>query len=128
MQALLAEFDQDVASAAADLKTPLANAVESLRRATDWILTNGAQDPATAQANSHHYLMLAGYVFGGTQMARAANVAQAAIDAGNSEPFYRNKLITARFYIEQLLPRALSHAESVLAGAESVLSLPAEEF
>jgi acyl-CoA dehydrogenase len=128
MRALLAEFDQDVAAAAPELQAPLATAVDSLRRATDWILTQGAQDPATAQANSHHYLMLTGYVFGGTQMARAAKVAQAAIDSGSSEPFYRNKLVTARFYMEQLLPRALAHSESVLAGAESVLALPAEEF
>ena len=128
MQALLAELDAAVQAAPADLQAPLAAAVASLSQATDWLLTHGAQDPAVAQANSHHYLMLTGYTIGGVLMARAARVAQAAIDGGSEDSFYRGKLATARFYMQQLLPRAQAHAQSVLAGAEAVLALPAEQF
>jgi hypothetical protein len=43
-------------------------------------------------------------------MARAALKAQAALDAGSDETsFYRAKLATARFYMDQILPRAQAH-------------------
>lgn len=128
MQSLLAELEETSKAVPADLQAPLAAAVGSLRRATEWLLSHGAQDPATAQANSHHYLMLTGYTIGGALMAQAAAVAQAALDSGSSEEFYRSKIAVARFYVQQLLPRAQAHVEPVLAGAAPVLELAVEQF
>jgi acyl-CoA dehydrogenase len=128
MQSLLAELEETSKAGPADLQAPLAAAVGSLRQATEWLLSQGAQDPAAAQANSHHYLMLTGYTIGGALMAQAAAVAQAALDSGSSEEFYRSKIAVARFYMHQLLPRAQAHAESVLAGAAPVLELAVEQL
>jgi len=72
--------------------------------------------------------MLAGYVHGGWQMARAAQAAVKKIEAGDLDPFYETKLVTARFYAEHLLPRALSLHAGVVDGAESVLALGADQF
>jgi alkylation response protein AidB-like acyl-CoA dehydrogenase len=129
MQTLLGELNATAEAAGkVGLQAPLAEAVSTLRQATDWLLTQGAQQPALAQANSHHYLMLTGYTVGGALMARAALAAQAALDAGSTDAFYRGKLATARFYMQQLLPRAQAHGRSVLAGADVVMELPAEQF
>ncbi|HEX5514917.1 MAG TPA: acyl-CoA dehydrogenase [Gammaproteobacteria bacterium] len=128
MQSLLAELEEISKVGPADLQAPLAAAVGSLRQATEWLLSHGAQDPAAAQANSHHYLMLTGYTIGGALMAQAAAVAQTALDSGSSEEFYRSKIAVARFYVQQLLPRAQAHAESVLAGAAPVLELAVEQL
>jgi alkylation response protein AidB-like acyl-CoA dehydrogenase len=106
----------------------LTEAVDLLRRGTERVLEDG-NNSAHAQANSHHYLMLVGYVLGGALMARAAARAQEALDNGSGEAeFYRAKLATARFYGAQLLPRAQAHALAVLSGAEPVLALRAEQF
>ena len=67
--------------------------------------------------------MLFGYVAAGWQMARAALVASQHIDAGDAEPFYTAKLITARFYADHFLSRAAGLASTVTKGAESVMAL-----
>ena len=51
-------------------------------------------------------MMLTGYVCGGWQMARAALAAKARLTAGADEDFCRAKIATARFYAEQILPKA----------------------
>ena len=47
--------------------------------------------------------------------------------AGNAD-FLRTKLVTARFYAEQILPRAQMHAEAVQAGAAAIMALDAAQF
>ncbi len=42
--------------------------------------------------------------------------------------FYKAKLQTARFYFKRMLPKARGHAESMLAGADSLMDMPEEAF
>jgi len=128
MQGLLAELDGIAGNASNALQAPLREAIAQLRQATDWLLEHGAADPAAAQANSHHYLMLTGYIIGGALMARAATIADTALESGSDDVFYHNKIALARFYMQQLLPRAQAHAAAVLAGADAVLELDVEQF
>ncbi|RFA29018.1 acyl-CoA dehydrogenase [Alkalilimnicola ehrlichii] len=133
MQTLVAELRQNIASLSeltplAGWQQPLNAGLEQLEAATEWLLSNGAADPVQATANSYHYMMLAGYVTGAGLMARGAFLAQQAIDAGSDDPFYRQKLATAQFYIEQLLPRAKAHAESVSHGSSAVMAIPVDEL
>jgi len=128
MNALLAELDALTAGLGQiGYQERLGEAVRLLRRATESVLADG--DPARAQAISHHYLMLTAYILGGALMARAALKAQAALDAGSDETsFYRAKLATARFYMDQILPRAQAHGLAILAGADAVLAPEVELF
>ena len=134
MAALLADCEATVAAMSASAlpagwAEALRAGIDELRGAGDWLLEHGRKDPAQATANCYHYLMLAGYVLGAELMGRAALVAQAALDAGSSDQsFYRGKLATTRFYLEQLLPRATGHARSVQAGAEAVMALSDEQL
>ena len=79
-------------------------------------------------AASMSYLMLTGYVCGGWQMARAALVAQDKLEQGEDASFYGAKLITARFYAEQILPKAGALVQAIKSGGSSVMALNEEQF
>jgi butyryl-CoA dehydrogenase len=66
------------------------------------------------------YLKLCGVVIAGALMARAAARAEAALSAAAGDTFYQAKLVTCRFYAEQVLPEALGLARVVQGGAGSV--------
>jgi acyl-CoA dehydrogenase len=62
-------------------------------------------------------------------MGKAALVAAAHLDAGEGDlAFYRNKIATAHFYADQVLPQALSYAETAKAGDAALAGLGDELF
>ncbi|MGH9231184.1 MAG: acyl-CoA dehydrogenase, partial [Acidimicrobiales bacterium] len=95
----------------------LAEAQATLRQTTDWLLANGRVDPDNALAGATPYLRMCGVVTGGWLLARSAHAAVRALDAGRGDAgFLRQKVVTARFYAEQLLPQAAGLAPAVTAG------------
>ena len=68
-----------------------------------------------------------GTAIGGWQLARGA---LAALDAppGSDAGLMRMQVVLARFYAEQILPRALVHGAAVRAGSATVMALAAEQF
>ncbi|HEX5365666.1 MAG TPA: acyl-CoA dehydrogenase [Acidimicrobiales bacterium] len=95
----------------------LADAHACLRSTTDWLLANGSADPTSALAGATPYLRMCGIVTGGWLLARSARAARRLLDAGEGDPdLLAQKLVTARFYAEQLLPVAAGLAPSVTAG------------
>jgi hypothetical protein len=79
-------------------------------------------------AVSVDYLMLAGTVCGGWQMARAAQVAQRKLRIGEDPLFHEAKLISARFYAEHVLPKAAALLSSIQKGGVSIMALTDEQF
>ncbi len=57
-----------------------------------------------------------------------AKAAQAKIDAGDSDPFYANKLKTGRYFVERILPDAAAHLTKLKTGAEVLMDLEASAF
>jgi acyl-CoA dehydrogenase len=104
----------------------LREGLRALTEATDWILAS--RDPNAVMSVSVDYMMLVGYVCGGWQMARAAQVAQSKLMTGQDPVFYEAKLITARFYAEHVLPRASALLRSVQHGGVSIMALTEEQF
>jgi acyl-CoA dehydrogenase len=130
MRALTAEMRATEAECTgtddADLKAigaALDNAIQTLEMATAAVLRDLSADPDAALTASVSYLMLVGYVCGGWQMARAAAIARARLAAGADEGFCRAKVATARFYADQVLPKASSLAAAVLSGSSTVLAV-----
>jgi 3-(methylthio)propanoyl-CoA dehydrogenase len=119
LQGIAATADELIASSG-DLPTigkHLAEAHVTLRQATDWLLANGRVDPDNALAGATPYLRMCGIVAGGWLLARSAQAAVGALDAGRGEAeFLHQKVVTARFYAEQLLPQAAGLAPAVTAG------------
>jgi alkylation response protein AidB-like acyl-CoA dehydrogenase len=101
----------------------LADAVAGLRQATDWLLANGLADPNNALAGATPYLRMCGIVTGGWLLARSALAAQRRLDAGTGDAaFLGQKVLTARFYAEQLLPQAAGLVPSVTAGPQDLMA------
>ena len=95
----------------------LADAHANLKQTTDWLLANVPADPGNALAGATPYLRMCGIVTGGWLLARSAQAARRALDAGEGDAdFLQQKLVTARFYAEQILPQAAGLAPSVTAG------------
>ncbi len=80
-------------------------------------------------AASVDYLMYSGYAVFAYLWARMAKVAlDKMVEGTTEEMFYNAKVQTARFYFKRMLPRTRGHAESMLAGADSLMDMPEEAF
>ena len=84
--------------------------------------------PAAALVVAEPFLKLAGTVVGGWLMAKAAKVATDAIAAGSSDPFYREKLASAQFYMGHILPKSAGLRITVESDSSLLLGLPDEAF
>ncbi len=119
MNALIDELLADLGADEAQASTR--EALELLRAATASVLRQSAESMAAAQAVSVPYLELCGTVLAGAMLAKGAAIAARALAAGTAETdFYEGKLRTARFYADQVLPRAHGLVRIVQAGAVSV--------
>ena len=98
----------------------------------EFIVANGRSNPNAAFAGSVPYLMLAGNLMAGWQLARALLVAEAALasgDCGDFGPaFMQAKITTARFYADHILARAPGVRDAIVDGADSVTALALEAF
>jgi len=106
----------------------LARAKEKLQDATMWLMQNGLANPDNAGAASTNYLHLFGLTALAYAWAMMAKAAQAKIAGGDSDPFYANKLVVGRYYMERVLPETDAHLAKLKTGAELMMALPAEAF
>ena len=94
----------------------------------DFVVSHTKTRPNAAFAGSVPYLMLAGNVVAGWQMARSLLAAQQQLDKGVDADFMRAKITTARFYADHLLTKAPGLRDSIVEGADSVTALAIEAF
>jgi hypothetical protein len=94
----------------------------------EFVAGNTKASPNAVFSGSVPYLMLAGNVMAGWQLARSLLVAEKAIAAGTDVPFMQAKVTTARFYADHLLTKAPGMRDSIVEGAESVTALALEAF
>jgi hypothetical protein len=107
----------------------LADCLGHLRHATDWLLATAPGDNDLALASATTYLALFGTVAGGWQMTRQALAAQSMRQAGDGNgEFLAAKLATARFYMDQEMPRAAALAAMITDGGEAVGEAPDAVF
>jgi hypothetical protein len=81
-----------------------------------FILEQSASNIRAAYSSSVPYLMLAGVVHGGWQMARAVLACRRHLAAGSTDPFHASKMATGLFYAAHILPRSLALSAAVRAG------------
>ena len=84
--------------------------------------------PNAVFAGSVPYLMLAGNVVAGWQMARALLVAEDRLAEGVEPDFMRAKITTARFYGDHLLSKAAGLRDSIVDGAEGITEMALDAF
>ncbi|WPC68808.1 acyl-CoA dehydrogenase [Rhodoferax ferrireducens] len=94
----------------------------------NFVATNTKTRPSDVFAGSVPYLMLAGNLMAGWQLARALLMAQDEIAQGVDVSFMQAKIITARFYADHLLTKAPGMRDAIVDGCESVTALALDAF
>jgi alkylation response protein AidB-like acyl-CoA dehydrogenase len=107
--------------------TRLAAARQAFLDAVDFVAGGAKAQPNDVYAGSVPYLMLAGNLVAGWQMARAL-VAQELSAKGQDTAFMQAKITTARFYAEHILTRAPGQRDAIVDGAASVTALALDAF
>ncbi|MEM7339717.1 MAG: acyl-CoA dehydrogenase [Actinomycetota bacterium] len=107
-------------------------AAAAARRATEWLITNGLADPNEALGASSPYLRLLGTVVCGSLVGRLGLAAAARVGEGGGSDadreFHEAKLVSARFFGEQILPTVLGLEATVTAGASDLFALSADQL
>ena len=104
---------------------PLTEIGERLAEVSMWVGMQGFKNPDEVGAAAVDYLRLAGHLVYAYFWARMAAVA---LPKADSDPFYKAKIATARFYFTRLLPETEMLAKRIKSGAKVLLSLEAEQF
>ncbi|MCW8884583.1 MAG: acyl-CoA dehydrogenase [Motiliproteus sp.] len=135
MDALLAEMLDTIETAQQGserlrgISGSLLSAVEALGQTQRYLLKGAESDINLAGSLAFNYMMLAGTVCGGWQMLKAAQAAEQLQSGGDYDPkFCKAKLISAEFYMDQVLPRYLSYAAAAVTGSESIMGLEEDLF
>ena len=121
---LLKQGSADALAVARRLKA----AREALVDVVAFVAGNTKTNPNAVFAGSVPYLMLAGNVVAGWQMARSLLVAQEQLAQGVDAGFMKAKITTARFYADHLLTKAPGMRDSIVEGADSVTALALDAF
>jgi butyryl-CoA dehydrogenase len=135
-KALIAQMKEAAAdlsgSANADLVAVgrrLAVAADAYSDVVDYVVSRMKGEIRAVFAGSVPYLMLAGIVHGGWQLARSAAASARLLEQGSDDrAFHTAKITTARFFADHVLTSAAGLRDSIVDGAAGVLELPAEQF
>ncbi|MEO7009267.1 MAG: acyl-CoA dehydrogenase, partial [Caldimonas sp.] len=107
----------------------LRNARIAFEQVVDFIVAGSKGNPNAVYAGSVPYLVLAGILMAGWQMARALLVAEDRLGVGTGDAaFMRAKVATAQFYAEHLLSKAPGMRDAIVEGGDSVTALALESF
>ncbi|TDQ43067.1 acyl-CoA dehydrogenase [Tepidicella xavieri] len=94
----------------------------------DFIAGHAKADPNAIYAGSVNYLMLAGNLMAGWQMARALLAAERQLAAGEDPAFMQAKITTARFYADHILTRIPGWRDAIVEGAVGVTGMALDAF
>lgn len=102
-------------------------AVSALKDATDWLYSNAPNDPYAAPAGATPYLRMFATTVGGHLLAKSALTAKAMLEGGASDTdFMKAKIVTARFFMGQILPTATALLGPVTEGPETLFAIDEE--
>jgi len=111
------------------LRDQLGAGVLALETATSYVVANFGKDARQVLAGSVPFLKLLGIVAGGWQLARGALIAGRRLREGAGDAaYYEARIITARFFSDQVLSLASGIAHTVVSGGPSVVALAEEQF
>ncbi len=92
---------------------------------TEWMLGASVDDKL---AGSYAYTTMMSVATAGWLMLKQYHAAQAGLAEDASNAFLKAKIVTCRYYLEVMVPEALSLAGSAMAGAELLYALDAGEL
>ena len=103
--------------------------IRILRQVTDWVLETGADNPQIPAAASVGYLHVLSIVTAGWLMAKSADATATMMKESETDQDYLTaKLVTAKFFVTHILPRAQAHADGVVNSSSAVMELTEDQF
>jgi alkylation response protein AidB-like acyl-CoA dehydrogenase len=115
-------------AAAKTVAKRLKAAREAFVDVVEFVAGNTKASPNAVFAGSVPYLMLAGNLVAGWQLARSLLVAEDELAKGTDVDFMKAKITTAVFYADHLLSKAPGMRDSIVDGADSVTALALDAF
>ena len=109
------------------LVAPLGVSLGHLQLASMWFMQNAMAKPDNAGAGATDYMHMFGLVALGYMWCRIAE-AVLAKSANGAAPGMKSKLVTARFFMERMLPETATHFARIQSGAGAIMELPDEAF
>ncbi len=108
----------------------LKKGLNDLQAATMWFMGNAMAKPDNAGAGSTDYMHLFGLVVLGYMWAKIAKTAEEKLAAGDTarETYLKNKLVTATFFMERIMPETALRKARIEAGADTLMALDAAAF
>jgi len=106
----------------------LAAARKAYGDVVDFVAGKTKANPNAVFAGSVPYLMLAGNLVAGWQLARSLLVAEDLSARGEDQAFMDAKVATARFYAEHILSKVPGMRDAIVEGAESVTAMAIDAF
>ncbi|WP_326533994.1 acyl-CoA dehydrogenase [Pseudorhodoferax sp.] len=126
IEATEAELASSASAEAQAVARRLAAARQAFGEVVDFIAGASKSAPNDVYAGSVPYLLLAGNLVAGWQLARGLLAAEQ--HRGEDPAFMQAKIATARFYAEHILTRVPGQRDAIVEGAASVTALPLEAF
>ena len=108
---------------------PLGQSLAHLQQASMWFMQNAMAKPDNAGAGSYDYMHLFGLVALGYMWCRIAEAVLAKLPKADGSAARLNaKLVTARFFMERMLPETATRLARIEAGAGSTMELTDDAF
>jgi hypothetical protein len=108
---------------------PLGQSLAHLQEASMWFMQNAMAKPDNAGAGSYDYMHLFGLVALGYMWCKIAEAAIAKLPKANGSAASLNaKLVTARFFMDRMLPETATRLARIKAGAASTMELADDAF
>ncbi|MAL78383.1 MAG: acyl-CoA dehydrogenase [Sneathiella sp.] len=121
----LGEAGDDMAAMSVQLNL----ALSALKDATDWLYSNAPNDPNAAPAGATPYLRMFATTVGAHLLGRSALKARALLQEGAEDTdFLKAKIITARFFMAQILPTATALLGPVMDGPAMLFAIDEEQL
>ncbi len=104
-------------------------ALSALKDATDWLYSNAPNDPNAAPAGATPYLRMFATTVGAHLLGRSALKARALLQGEAEDAAFLNaKIITARFFMAQILPTATALLGPVMDGPSMLFAIDEEQL
>lgn len=129
VMALAADLSGKADEALKAIGTELAATAAVAVQSVEWLVHAAARDPRQSAAAGVPLLRLLGYVLGGYQLARSAQIAHARLTAQQGDQgFYQAKLSTAWFYAENVLPQVYGLGVTIAKGSRTVMGIDLDQL
>ena len=94
--------------------------LSTLKKFSDWMMTRAKTEKDDVSAAANDYLKTLGYVSIAYAWIKVLEVSFE--DYNENKSFYDEKIDTARFYFDKVLPRAEQHYKSAISGSSNIMN------